>query len=133
MLGQCVTVEIEASTLQPPFEIAIGIALVAAEIIRHACGQKDAENEEVWHCRLLRDIFGPLPFRPVTPDPAWLTPTVVALAQSLYADSSFTDLPILADALEEAGCTGNDILSHCRQPGEHVRGCWVVDLLLGKR
>ena len=84
---------------------------------------------------MLRDIFGPLPFRPVTLDTRWLTwnhGTVPAIAHRMYEERAFHDLPILADALEDAGCTDADILAHCRQPGEHVRGCWVVDLLLGK-
>ncbi len=81
---------------------------------------------------LLRDIFGN-PFHPVTVDAAWLNSTVVSLAQAIYEDRAFDRLPILADALEDAGCTNADILNHCRQPGEHVRGCWVVDLLLGKQ
>ena len=80
---------------------------------------------------LLRDIFGN-PFRPVVADPAWLTPTVRSIAGAIYNDRAFDRLPILADALEEAGCTNADVLLHCRQPGEHVRGCWVVDLMLGK-
>jgi len=79
----------------------------------------------------LRDIFGN-PFRPITVDPAWRTATVVALTEAIYADRAFDRLPILADALEEAGCTSAELLSHCRQPGEHVRGCWAVDLVLGK-
>ena len=61
-----------------------------------------------------------------------MTPTVVQLAQSIYDDRAFDRLPILADALEEAGCTDAAILDHCRGPGPHVRGCWAVDLLLGK-
>jgi hypothetical protein len=52
--------------------------------------------------------------------------------QQMYDSRDFTDMPILADALEEAGCTDSNILMHCRGPGPHVRGCWVVDLLLGK-
>ena len=84
---------------------------------------------------LLRDILGPLPFRPVTIDPAWLRwnyGTVPAVARRIYDERAFHDLPILADALEDAGCTDPDILAHCRTDGPHVRGCWVVDLLLGK-
>ncbi|MBL8796889.1 MAG: hypothetical protein JNM56_23510 [Planctomycetia bacterium] len=77
----------------------------------------------------LRDIFGN-PFRPVTADPAWRTSTVVSLAQAIYDERAFDRLPILADALEDAGCDHADMLNHCRQPGDHVRGCWVVDLLL---
>jgi hypothetical protein len=79
----------------------------------------------------LRDIFGN-PFRPVTFDPRWLTATVVALATGIYAERAFDRMPILADALEEAGCDHADILAHCRGDGPHVRGCWVVDLVLGK-
>lgn len=81
--------------------------------------------------QLLRHIFGN-PFRPVTLGPTWLTATVKHLAQTIYNDRAFDRMPILADALEEAGCTNEDILAHCRGPGAHVRGCWLVDLLLGK-
>jgi len=80
---------------------------------------------------LLRDLVAsPLP--PMTIDPTWATPTVRSLAQAIYAERAFDRLPILADALEEAGCTEVAILEHCRGPGPHVRGCWVVDLILGK-
>jgi hypothetical protein len=79
----------------------------------------------------LRCVFGN-PFRPITADPSWLTPTVVSLAEGIYADRAFDRLPILADALQDAGCENTDILDHCRGEGVHVRGCWVVDLLLGK-
>jgi hypothetical protein len=84
---------------------------------------------------VLRDIFGPQPFRPVAIAPAWLSwnsGTVPAIARRIYDERAYHDLPILADALEDAGCTDADILAHCRGPGPHVRGCWVVDLLLGK-
>jgi hypothetical protein len=83
----------------------------------------------------LHDIFGLLPFRPVTIAPSslvWNDGTVVTLAKAIYEGRAFDRLPILADALKEAGCNNADILAHCHQPGEHVRGCWVVDLLLGK-
>jgi hypothetical protein len=80
---------------------------------------------------LARDIFGN-PFRPVTADPAWLTSTVVALARGIDTDRAFDRLPILADALQDAGCDDHDVLSHCRGGGPHVRGCWVVDVLLDK-
>src|SRR5262249_39746048 len=85
-------------------------------------------------CEIIRDIFGN-PFRPSTLNPTVLTcngGTVPKLAQAIYDGRTFDQLPILADALEEAGCINPDILAHCRQPGVHVRGCWVVDLLLGK-
>jgi hypothetical protein len=80
---------------------------------------------------LLRDIFGN-PFRPVTGDPFSLTLTVRTLAEGIYADHGFDRLPILADALQDGGCVNADILTHCRGDGPHVRGCWVVDLVLGK-
>jgi hypothetical protein len=82
--------------------------------------------------RLLRCIFGN-PFRPVTADPSWLTSTVVSLAHGIYADRAFDRLPILADALQDAGCYNADILAHCRSDGPHARGCWVVDLVLRKQ
>jgi hypothetical protein len=81
--------------------------------------------------RLVYCIFGN-PFRPVPVNLSWQTATVTDLAQAIYTNRAFDRMPILADALEDAGCTNADILNHCRQPGEHVRGCWVVDLLLGK-
>ena len=80
---------------------------------------------------LLRDVFGN-PFRPVAADPLWLTSTVVELARGIYAERAIDRLPILADALQDAGCENVDVLGHCRGPGPHGRGCWVVDLLLGK-
>jgi hypothetical protein len=80
---------------------------------------------------LLRDIFGN-PFRPVAFDPVWRTSSVATVAQTIYAERCFADMPILADALEEAGCTSADILDHCRSGQEHARGCWVVDLVLGR-
>jgi hypothetical protein len=82
-------------------------------------------------CRVLRDIFGN-PFRPVAPDPGWRTSTVVALAQQMYEYRDFAAVPVLADALQDAGCDHPDVLDHCRGPGPHGRGCWVVDLVLGK-
>jgi hypothetical protein len=81
---------------------------------------------------LLRDIFGN-PFRPVAFDPAWRTSTAVALAGQVYESRDFVAMPILADALQDAGCDSADVLDHCRDPKQvHVRGCWVVDLALGK-
>jgi len=83
-------------------------------------------------CNLIRCIFGN-PFRPVTFDPRWRSESAVALARTAYDTGNFSLLPILADALEEAGCDNTDVLTHCRDPnGVHVRGCWVVDGVLGK-
>ena len=71
--------------------------------------------------------------RPVIVDPAWLTPAVKQLATSIYSERTFDRLPTLASALEDAGCTNADLLDHSRQPGEHVRGCWALDILLKKK
>ncbi|MBX3400579.1 MAG: hypothetical protein KF873_17730 [Gemmataceae bacterium] len=81
--------------------------------------------------RLLICIFGN-PFRSVVLEHAWLTSTARGIAQAIYDDRAFDRLPILADALQDAGCENDDILSHCRCDGPHVRGCWVVDGVLGK-
>jgi hypothetical protein len=94
----------------------------------------DRKAERKSQCTFLREIMGN-PFRPVSFDPSWLTwhdGLLGSMARRMYDSRDFSDMPILADALEEAGCDNTDILAHCREPGEHVRGCWVVDLLLGK-
>ena len=72
------------------------------------------------------------PFYPVWFDPEWRTSTAVALARHLYESRDFSLMPNLADDLQDAGCESPEILAHCRGPGPHVRGCWVVDLLRGK-
>jgi hypothetical protein len=92
-------------------------------------------QEHAAMCAVLRDLVGN-PFCPVALDAAWLAwngGTVVKIARSIYEELAFDRLPILADALEEAGCNEPRILAHCREALEHVRGCWVVDLLLGRR
>jgi hypothetical protein len=81
--------------------------------------------------QLVRDVFGH-PFRAVPFDPDWRTATARGLARTVYAERAFDRLPILADALEDAGCDSPDVLAHCRGDGPHTRGCWVVDLILGK-
>jgi hypothetical protein len=85
-------------------------------------------------CQLLRDIVGN-PFHLALLVHSWLAwndATIPKIAQAIYDERAFDRMPILADALEDAGCDDADILRHCREPGEHVRGCWVIDLLLGK-
>jgi hypothetical protein len=81
---------------------------------------------------LLRDIVGPRPFRPIIIDPRWRTSTVVDLARTICDQKAFDRMPILADALLDAGCDNEEIITHCCHSTEHVRGCWVVDLLLAK-
>ena len=92
------------------------------------------QKQYAYHSQLLHDIFGN-PFRFVSISLSWLAwngGAICKMAQAIYDDRTFDRLPLLADALEDAGCADADILAHCRQLGVHVRGCWVVDLLLGK-
>ena len=88
-------------------------------------------DELLAQAALLREIFGPLPFRALS-YPTWLTPTVIQLAQTTYDDRAFDRMTELANVLHEAGCDNEEILAHCREPGPHVRGCFVLDILLGK-
>lgn len=106
----------------------------AREAAKNATRQAERSAQSV----LLRCIVGN-PFRPTSIDPAWQTSTVLALAQATYDNRSLPGgaldhacLAVLADALEEGGCDNADILTHCRQSGEHVRGCWIVDAILRK-
>jgi hypothetical protein len=108
-----------------PSEFRPGEAL-GADILGRFAAEARAQ------CDLLRDVFGnPLRASPAL-DPAWLTTAVVPLATAAYDERTFDRMPILGDALEEVGCDDPEILEHCRGQGEHVRGCWVVDALLGK-
>jgi len=110
-------------------------SMITGITMRRASGEvrssKECRIEKEHQQKLLRDIVGHL-FVSASVNSAWLTPAVVSTARSIYRDHAFDRMPILADALQDAGCTNDDILNHCRQPGEHARGCWVVDLILGK-
>jgi hypothetical protein len=106
-------------------EIQAAAEFTAKDVAKCMGGKSEAPGQ------LLREIFGN-PFRPVALDPSWFTPTVLALANGIYHARDFDRMPILADALQNASCENEDILNHCRQPGEHVRGCWALDLVLGK-
>src|SRR5208282_1599986 len=92
-----------------------------------------AQEEAALMADTLRDLFGN-PFRPLpalAPEIlSWNDQVIVKMSQAIYDERAFDRLPILADALEDAGCTDADILNHCRWPFEHVRGCWLVDLIL---
>src|SRR5262245_26472447 len=90
--------------------------------------QGASKEERAAQAELIRDIVGN-PFRTVTIDRRWRTSNVVDLARTIYDERAFERLPILADALMDAGCNDGDILDHCRRDGVHVRGCWVVDRL----
>jgi hypothetical protein len=107
-------------------------AIHAADMARAAAD--DPAIEQFEQVGLVREVFGN-PYRTAPPDQCWLTwrgGTVEILASGIYEDRAFDRMPILGDALEDAGCTNIDILDHCRGPHKHVRGCWVIDLLIGK-
>jgi len=90
--------------------------------------------EEAEQAKLLREIALP-PVRVITIDPScllWNDRAVAKLAETIYQEQSFDRLPILSDALEDAGCVDGELLAHCRSAGPHVRGCWAIDLILSK-
>ena len=90
--------------------------------------------EKAAQARLLRCDFGSLPYRKVTIEPRWLSSDgerATILANAIDNQQAFERLPEMATVLERGGCKNDDVLSHCREPGPHVRGCWVIDLLLG--
>jgi hypothetical protein len=120
---------------QSHWEMANATAGCANSLVFHAQGDTAGWADRRIQCDMLRCIFGDS-FSPVVFEASWLTwhsGVVRTLAQSVYDDRAFDLLPILADALEEAGCCDTMILAHCRQRREHRRGCWVVDLILGKQ
>jgi hypothetical protein len=147
----CYAVEADEDFHDPPeadeFTAGWGAAYCAVESVIHGVQrlpsraawtklqEQTRQVERAVQAALLRDIFGN-PFRTVTVDPSWLAwhgGTVVRLAEAIYEERRFADLPVLADALEEAGCTDEDILGHLRQQeAVHERGCWALDLLLEK-
>ena len=108
----------ETSALEPP-----------EGIIREA--SPDPSAESVAQCELLRDIFNP--FWMGVRHEAWLTETVLGLARNIATLGTFERLPVLADALEDAGCDDAELLDHCRSTAPHVRGCWVIDLILARQ
>ncbi|HEY1190777.1 MAG TPA: hypothetical protein VGE74_24315 [Gemmata sp.] len=128
-----------AGTIPPAISAA---STVAHAVARAAAGESPPDKydteldavearERVAQSHLLRDIVGN-PFRAPSFEPEWRTDTVMALAAQMYASRSFDAMPILGDALADAGCPDGEILEHCRRPGPHVRGCFVVDLVLNK-
>jgi hypothetical protein len=112
-----------------------GVPVEAGQNAAQWAGSWAVAVESKAQCDLVREVFGN-PFRPATVDPAWRqwnAGAVVKMAQAIHEERRFGDLPILADALEEAGCDRADMVEHCRAGGEHVPGCWLIDLLLEKR
>lgn len=114
----------------------IGMGVFALGILAGAAvGNEVPRTERGIQSRLLRDIFGPIPFCAVTLNPAWLEwsdESVIRLAEGIYRKRTFKRVSILGDALEETECDNRKILEHCREQKVHVRGFWMVDLTLGK-
>jgi hypothetical protein len=126
------------ATVDPYRDVADKDAVLVGEtigrqvllLVRHYDWEKEAD-ERVAQAALLRDVFGdPYPSQVI--DLAWRTPEATVLAELIYRDKALDRMPDLADALEAAGCDNPAILAHCRGPGPHVRGCWVLDGVLGK-
>jgi hypothetical protein len=122
--------EAAAGTAAEPGEVA----WVETTAARAGWAEASRGGQSQCQCDLLRDIFRP--FRPSPPLPAavlaWSDGIVVRLAQAMYEARDFSNLALLADALLDAGCADEALLAHCRSGGEHVRGCWAVDGVLGK-
>jgi hypothetical protein len=141
------------------YHSSVGYAPSRCADVRDAlegCRQVAGHDERLAQAALCRCVLGD-PFADLIPDPTptglganiddllrthwapfrpafspWLTGTVLSLAAQVYESRDFSAMPILADALQDAGCDSADVLDHCRGPGPHARGCWVVDLVLGK-
>jgi hypothetical protein len=113
-----------ASEVAHPDESADGVALASADAAIPSV-ERNAQTA------LLRCLFGN-PFRPMTVLSSWRTSDALVVATGIYAYKSFDRTPILADALEDAGCADAELLGHLRGPGPHVRGCWALDLLLSR-
>jgi hypothetical protein len=112
-------------------ENAVPMTAGAIRVLPDASTLNLTSDERRAAATIVRDIFGNQ-FHPVHFDPRWRTADVLDLTRAIYDDLAFERLPLLADALMDAGCADEAILAHCRSSGPHVRGCWVVDLALGK-
>jgi hypothetical protein len=114
----------------------LNAACSAAHFACLAVGDPNCNMEVAEQAALVRDIFGPWAFQAKPPIAkgvrTWNDGCVVKVAASIYEEATFDRLPVLGDALEEAGVTDEEVLAHLRSPGPHCRGCWVVDLVLGK-
>jgi hypothetical protein len=116
----------------PGWETTTGpVGFLGTEEERLALDAESAELDRL-QCDLLREVMGN-PFRPTTFEPRWRTAETLGLAQTIWHDRVFDLMPVLGDALEDAGCDAADLLAHCRGLGVHVRGCWALDRVLGYR
>jgi hypothetical protein len=117
-----------------PWQAARTVVIALQQAQTELSARDWSRNMSVRGRKLIDCVFGN-PFRTITVDPSWLVwnhGTVLALARRIYDDRAFDTMPILGDALEDAGCTDMAILEHLRGPGPHARGCWALDLILGK-
>jgi hypothetical protein len=121
------------SAVKKPAWTAVRAALHAREIVvwktEHGTNDEAEREEARAQYELFREIVGPGWTNPNWPQ--WRTSDVLALARGIHRDQAFDRLPILADALQDAGCDDETVLAHCRRPDGHARGCWVVDLAMG--
>lgn len=109
-----------------------GVLFCIDPALNNSLGLKCGKEEIEYQSSLFRDILGN-PFRPISFSSEWRTDTALSLVRMMYDSRDFSAMPILADALQDAGCDNDMILNHCRDANQlHVRGCWVVDLVLGK-
>jgi hypothetical protein len=112
----------------------LNAAKFACSVAVRAATEQD--RERALHCSWLHDLYGPIPFRSIASLEhavlTWNDRTVPRIAEGIYVERAFERMPILHDALLDAGCTDESLLSHCRNPEGHVRGCWALDLILGK-
>ena len=114
-------------------DIVIAVVEIRGDKVR--LGVVSPRDVPVHRQEVYEAIHGPCFYRHVGAegfDPSWRTSTAVGLARTMHESRDFAAMPILADALEEAGCDRPDVLAHCRADTPHVRGCWVVDLVLGR-
>jgi hypothetical protein len=119
--------------MEPELKNILDFYLVASSGRYYAWGHDEPlhTDHRAVALSIIDDIFAH-PLRQVRFSPSWQTTTAIGIAQAMYDSRNFSAMPILADALEEAGCDSADVLAHCRGDGPHVRGCWVVDLVLSK-
>jgi hypothetical protein len=135
-LWEAVTGVVRTAAITPrtPEWLKVVNARRKTQAMHDAAGRASEQRILVQHkayCQFLRDLWPP--FKRVTFNPAWRTNTARSLARAMYESRDFSAMPILADALQDAGCDNTDILTHCRDSNAtHVRGCWVVDFVLGK-
>jgi hypothetical protein len=126
--------EVQRETIGGPLDPASLAEFAAEHVIDIATRDVEKDEDRSFRtsiCEVIRCVAGN-PFQETSVDPAWLSwndGTIARIAEAIRTEHAFDRLPILADALEEAGCVNVEMLGHCRSEGPHVRGCWVIDAL----